>query len=386
MSLLSRKKTTRLLTTRFTDQSRENNTQPPPRVALFKRRRLCAGSSVYLSLPHTADSHLLHLTMTWTAAAAAAAALLLTCVVVSCAVSDDYCYHEPHCDPYAWGDMFPSCHPILEEHHSPIDLDQQMTRNSSLDSLHLEGFDVVQTGQWTLKNDGHSVVLQVGSGMSVSGGGLPDVYHTIQLHFHWGGPSANGSEHTVDKRRYPMEMHIVNMKSIHPNLTAALDDPTGLAVLGFFIDVLYADNVHFGHLTQKLSSVAYRGQTAKLKPFPLMSLLPQHNMSQYYRYYGSLTTPPCSQVVVWTVYEVPVYISWSQLAQFTSQIFSTEENAEQVTPLQMNFRHIHATFSRTVSASSDAKLLGGTAGRPLRLPVSLQLLVVFSSLLFISTL
>lgn len=32
-------------------------------------------------------------------------------------------------------------------------------------------------------------------------------------------------------------MHIVNMKSIHPNLTAALDDPTGLAVLGFFIDV-----------------------------------------------------------------------------------------------------------------------------------------------------
>lgn len=32
-------------------------------------------------------------------------------------------------------------------------------------------------------------------------------------------------------------MHIVNMKAVHPNLTAALDDPTGLAVLGFFIDV-----------------------------------------------------------------------------------------------------------------------------------------------------
>lgn len=33
------------------------------------------------------------------------------------------------------------------------------------------------------------------------------------------------------------QMHIVNMKAIHPNLTAALDDPTGLVVLGFFIDV-----------------------------------------------------------------------------------------------------------------------------------------------------
>ena len=51
-----------------------------------------------------------------------------------------------------------------------------------------------------------SVVLQVGGGMAVSGGGLPDVYHTIQLHFHWGGPATNGSEHTVDRRRYPMEV------------------------------------------------------------------------------------------------------------------------------------------------------------------------------------
>ncbi|XP_074474158.1 carbonic anhydrase 15 [Sebastes fasciatus] len=307
--------------------------------------------------------------MVWTAA--------LLIIVVSHVKSEDYCYDEPHCDPYAWGDLFPSCHPLLEEHHSPINLDHlQMTRNESLGSLHLEGFDVIQTGHWTLLNDGHSVVLQVGGGMSVSGGGLPDVYHTIQLHFHWGGLASNGSEHTVDGRRYPMEMHIVNMKSIHPNLTAALKDPTGLAVLGFFIDVVYADNVHFGLISQKLSSVAYKGQTTKIKPFPLMSLLPKHNMSQYYRYYGSLTTPPCSQAVVWTLCEVPVYISWSQLAQFTSQIFSTEEDAEQVTPLQNNFRHIHPTFSRIVSVSKDAKLLTGTASRPLGSAVSLRLLQI----------
>ncbi|XP_049909221.1 carbonic anhydrase 15 isoform X1 [Epinephelus moara] len=329
--------------------------------------------------------------MIWTAA--------LLMIVISYVNSDDYCYDEPHCDPYAWGDMFPSCHPLLEEHHSPINLDYQMTRNESLGPLHLEGFDVTQTGHWTLKNDGHtgkyttdivmfvivlamtrlwllSVILQVGSGMSVSGGGLPDVYHTIQLHFHWGGLATNGSEHTVDRRRYPMEMHIVNMKSIHPNLTAALEDPTGLAVLGFFIDVVYADNVHFGLISQKLSSVAYKGQTTKVKPFPLMNLLPKHNMSQYYRYYGSLTTPPCSQVVVWTLYEVPIYISWSQLAQFTSQIFSTEEDAELVTPLQRNFRHIHPTFSRIVSASKDAKLLTGMASHPLRSAVSLHLLQI----------
>lgn len=291
---------------------------------------------------------------------------------LSDAVADDYCYDEPHCDPYAWGDSFHSCHPLLEEHHSPINLDLHVSRDTSLDALHLEGFEEVQAGHWTLENDGHSVVLSVGSGMSVSGGGLPGLYHTLQLHFHWGGPASNGSEHTLDSRRFPMEMHIVNMKSVHPNVSAALTDPTGLAVLGYFIDVVYADNVHFSHISQKLSSVAYKGQTVKIKPFALMNLLPKHNMSQYYRYHGSLTTPPCSQAVVWTVYEVPIYISWTQLAQFTSQIFSTEEDAEQVTPLQNNFRHIHPTFSRVVSASRDVRLLRGSAGRPAGPALALQ--------------
>ena len=55
------------------------------------------------------------------------------------------------------------------------------------------------------------------------------------------------------------------------------------------------------------------GQTTWVKPFPLIGLLPRQNMSQYYRYHGSLTTPPCSQAVVWTLYEVPVHISWSQV-------------------------------------------------------------------------
>nr|ANJ45159.1 TMP [Boleophthalmus pectinirostris] len=294
-------------------------------------------------------------------------------VILSYIEADDYCYNEPYCDPYAWGDFFHSCHPLLEEHHSPIDLDLHMSRNTSLDALQLEGFEEVQGGHWTLENDGHSVVLLVGSGMSVSGGGLPGLYHTLQLHFHWGSPATNGSEHTLDSRRYPMEMHIVSMKSIHPNVSAALDDPTGLAVLGFFIDVVYADNVHFNYISQKLSTVAHKGQVSKIKPFALMSLLPKHNLSQYYRYHGSLTTPPCSQAVVWTVYEVPIYISWTQLAQFTSQIFSTEEDAEQVTPLQNNYRHIHPKFSRVVSASRDARVLLATAGRPVSPSVVLGL-------------
>uniref|UniRef100_A0AAV2IWN3 Carbonic anhydrase n=1 Tax=Knipowitschia caucasica TaxID=637954 RepID=A0AAV2IWN3_KNICA len=276
--------------------------------------------------------------------------MLLPLLVLLSAVvwvdADGYCYSEPECGPYAWGDLTPSCHPLLEEHHSPIDLDLgDMRRDLSLGPLQLEGFLSPQDGHWTLSNDGHS-----------------GLYHTLQLHFHWGSPASNGSEHTLARRRFPMEMHVVNVKSVHPNVSAALEDPTGLAVLAVFIDVVYADNIHFSHISGKLSSVAHKGQTVKVKPFPLMSLLPKNQLSQYFRYHGSLTTPPCSQAVVWTVYQTPINISWTQLAQFTSQVFSTEEDAELLTPLQNNYRHIHPTFSRTVSASQDVHLVSGAAG------------------------
>ncbi|KAJ8286505.1 hypothetical protein GJAV_G00039950 [Gymnothorax javanicus] len=267
-------------------------------------------------------------------------------------------YGGSYADPYSWGDSFPSCHPIIEEHHSPINLDHQMDRDLTLEALELKGFDTRQPGEWTLKNNGHSVVLQVERGMEVRGGGLPGDYTTLQLHFHWGSNSTNGSEHTVNGRRYPMEMHIVNMKTDHyPNFTAALEDPTGLAVLGVFIDVAYAESDSFNHLTNLLPAVAYKGKTAHVTPFPLSSLLPMKNISQYYRYHGSLTTPPCSKVVVWTVYEVPIYISYKQLGQFVSGVYHSEEGAEPAALLYNNFRHVHETFSRKVYASRDATLL-----------------------------
>lgn len=43
--------------------------------------------------------------------------------------------------------------------------------------------------------------------VEVSGGGLGHVYSTLQFHFHWGSDhGSEGSEHTVDSKRYPMEV------------------------------------------------------------------------------------------------------------------------------------------------------------------------------------
>ncbi|KAL4609616.1 carbonic anhydrase 4-like [Arapaima gigas] len=268
----------------------------------------------------------------------------------------DFCYDRYYCSSYSWGEKFPACHPVNGIHHSPINLDGNMTRNKSLEEIHLIGFDKAPPGQWKLRNTGYSVVLDLGSNLAVHGGGLPGTYRTVQLHFHWGDSTMNGSEHTVNGRRYPMEMHIVSIKSIYQNLTEAMHDPSGLAVLGVFIDVGDLDNENFTVISNLVPSVAYKGKSVAMKPFPLLNLLPAQNMSRFYRYHGSLTTPPCSQIVMWTVYEVPIYVSQQQIDAFAAGIYYSEEGANK-TLLQRNFRHIHETFTREVYASRDATLV-----------------------------
>ena len=56
----------------------------------------------------------------------------------------------------------------------------------------------------------------------------------------------------------------------------------------------------------------YTDDEVTLRPVPLLSLLPI-NLNNYYRYHGSLTTPPCSEIVSWTVFHDLVDISAKQV-------------------------------------------------------------------------
>lgn len=52
-----------------------------------------------------------------------------------------------------------------------------------------------------------------------------------------------------------------------------------------------------------------------LEPFVLKDLLPP-SLGSYYRYSGSLTTPPCSKVVEWIIFSRPIYISYKQVCVY----------------------------------------------------------------------
>ena len=68
----------------------------------------------------------------------------------------------------------------------------------------------------------------------LSGGPLSENYQILQLHFHWGKDNTKGSEHTYDGAAFPLEMHVVHVKSsLYTNLESALSTTDGLAVTGF---------------------------------------------------------------------------------------------------------------------------------------------------------
>ena len=73
----------------------------------------------------------------------------------------------------------------------------------------------------------------------INGGPFPEgaMYRLVQTHWHWGPNNSVGSEHTVDGRKYPLEVHMVHYNEKYPDLETASLYPDGVAVNAFLYQV-----------------------------------------------------------------------------------------------------------------------------------------------------
>uniref|UniRef100_A0A8C5GBS4 Carbonic anhydrase n=1 Tax=Gouania willdenowi TaxID=441366 RepID=A0A8C5GBS4_GOUWI len=211
-----------------------------------------------------------------------------------------------------WSKHYPYCGGAFQ---SPIDIKSELLRfDPTLRPIEAQNYNLSPSEQLTLGNNGHS-------------GDLPHRYTAAQLHFHWGTPSRPpGSEHTVESRRYAAEMHVVHYNSDkYPNMTVAVDKSDGLAVLGVLIDVSF--NPAYEKILKFLNGIKYRGELVQLPGFNIRTLLPAR-LDEYYRYDGSLTTPPCYPSVLWTVFRNPVTISHNQVLQHLQNPLTNMQNKD----------------------------------------------------------
>ncbi|XP_061677521.1 carbonic anhydrase 12 isoform X2 [Syngnathoides biaculeatus] len=233
---------------------------------------------------------------------------------------------------------------------SPVDFKTgRLIFDASLRPIVLENYDLTGQGTLKMKNNGHSVLIVLPSKMSITG--LAKRYTATQLHIHWGSKTNPlGSEHTVDGKQYAAELHIVHYNSEkYPNVSMAFDKSDGLAVMGVFIEI-GAANPGYENVLSHLSQIKTKSNTKTIPAFDISSLMPKR-LDEYFRYDGSLTTPPCYQSVMWTVFKNPVTISQAQYDTLTATLLASPANHVAAVPLVNTFRNPRPIENRVVSTS-----------------------------------
>ncbi|XP_066452715.1 receptor-type tyrosine-protein phosphatase gamma isoform X2 [Eleutherodactylus coqui] len=244
-------------------------------------------------------------------------------------------------------------------HQSPIDIvDYTANIRDEFQELILDGFENESSNKTWMKNTGKTVAILLKDDYYISGAGLPGRFKAEKVEFHWGQSNASaGSEHSINGRRFPVEMQIYSYNpDDFDSFGAAIMDKRLIAAMSIFFQATQKNNPALDPIIHGLKGVVHHEKETFLDPFILRDLLPA-SLGSFYRYTGSLTTPPCSEIVEWVVFSRPVPISYQQLEAFYS-IFTTEQqdHVKSVDYLRNNFRPKQPLNDRVVykSAVKDA--------------------------------
>lgn len=218
------------------------------------------------------------------------AALLALSVTPLFALASHWSY-EGEGAPEHWSqlsDEYKTCQQGMNQ--SPIDIETTLKAHlQPLETHYSQGPDVVL-------NNGHTIqaTLDPKSADNITLDGQS--YALQQFHFH--APSEN----TVHGKHYAMEMHLVHK-----------DAAGDIAVVAVMFDV-GAANPELDKLWSAMPEAADKQTPLKNAP-DINKLMPTDRT--FWRFSGSLTTPPCSEGVTWLVMKHPMTLSSAQLEKFT---------------------------------------------------------------------
>ncbi|WP_313083792.1 carbonic anhydrase family protein [Atlantibacter sp.] len=213
--------------------------------------------------------------------------------------------YEGHASPEHWGELsneFKECQ--AGKNQSPIDITHSLEAHIAPLDVHYSQSPVA------LLNNGHTIQAS----FDQKANNIVD-FDNIKVdlqQFHFHAPSEN----TINGKHAAMEMHLVHKESNGDVVVVAVMFDIG------------AENPALTELWKKMPQQAEKTAplTAKID---MNTLLPTDKT--YWRFSGSLTTPPCSEGVTWLVMKHPLTMSETQLQQFKAVMH--HDNNRPVQPL-----------------------------------------------------
>lgn len=193
--------------------------------------------------------------------------------------------------PEHWSQMsdeYKTCQQGMNQ--SPINIDSVL-------EAHLKPLEIhYNQGPGLVLNNGHTVQATLSPDASDRIVVDNQSFDLQQFHFH--APSEN----TVHGKHYAMEMHLVHKNEKNEIVVVAVMFNIG------------ATNPELDKLWRVMPETA--DHEAKLtSSIDINHLIPADRT--YWRFSGSLTTPPCSEGVTWLVMKHPLTLSSEQLGKFT---------------------------------------------------------------------
>jgi carbonic anhydrase len=207
--------------------------------------------------------------------------------------------------PQAWARLKPDFNVCaIGKRQSPINIEDSATLQGPAEPILFN----YSPSYGTVVNNGHTIQVDLSGNNSITVRGSN--YKLVQFHFH------SPSEEQVNYKRFAMVAHLV-----HKN------DEGQLAVVAVLLEQGTANP-----LIDKVWTYMPLDTNDRVRiPRDLLNmneLLPTDQ--RYYQFMGSLTTPPCSEGVLWMVLKQPVQLSKAQFRLFT-QLYPN--NARPVQPL-----------------------------------------------------
>lgn len=206
---------------------------------------------------------------------------------------DPHWGYEGEEGPEYWGDLSEDWELCGTGHaQSPIDIETTEATDVGLVNINFE------YGETALNifNNGHTIQVNVDDGSRIIYNNIS--YNLLQFHFH--APS----EHEWNGEQASMEIHFVHQDPNSGNL----------AVIGIMLNAGEADNANYADIFSNLPSEAGDPLESDIM-IDLNAMLPEG--ASFYTYQGSLTTPPCSEIVRWLVQDTALELSTEQVSAFT---------------------------------------------------------------------